>query len=159
MLKSIIIPKILITASYLFALVLVGCQSSTSQKTTINSKERPLHVTRSPDGLQNIRWKILEIDGQKAKFFQQDPYLELNANLKRVNGHTGCNPIFGKYQLNTHTGIIDIDVKAGHQSCDQALAQEASLMNALNEVKRYKIVGNRLQIMNTTGQIVLVMQK
>lgn len=142
------------------ALFLTACQSNSAPKNTkVTSNERPLNVIRSHDGVQNLRWKILEIEGQKAQFIQQDPYIEMNANQQRVNGNTGCNALFGKYQLNTQTMKMDLDVKAGHQSCHGALAQEAELMTALNDIQSYKLVGNRIQFYNAGGQLILVGQK
>ena len=154
---STIILLILCSLNTLF---LTACQSNSAPKNVkATSNERPLNVIRSHDGVQNLRWKILEIEGRKLRFFQQEPYIQFNANLLRVEGSTGCNVLFGKYRLNTQTTKIDLDVKAGYQSCNDALAQEAELMTALNEIQSYKLVGNRIQFYNDRGQMILVGQK
>ncbi len=141
-------------------LSLWGCQSSSKpSKVQYSTAERPLQVIRSRDGIQNIRLKIIEINGQKAKFFQQEPYLELRASHKLLSGHTGCNPVFGKYTLNTQLLKIDFDARTGHQRCDGALPQEAELIQILNEIQAYKMLGNRIQFLNARGQILLTTQK
>lgn len=160
MLNKKISTNILLIVCCLNVLFLTACQSNSAPKSNkVTSNERPLNVIRSHDGVQNLRWKILEIEGQKAQFIQQYPYIEMNATQQRVNGNTGCNPLFGKYQLNTQTMKIDLDVKAGHRSCHGALAQEAELMTALNEIQAYKLVGNRIQFYNSRGQMIMVGQK
>lgn len=160
MLKNNKKPVLYISIFIFISVALIGCQSSSApSKQQISSGERPLNVIRSQDGIQNLRLKIIEINGQKAKFFQQEPYIELKPNQKLLSGNTGCNLLFGKYSLNTQLSRIDLDARAGYQRCDDALAQEAELISILNEIQSYKLVGNRIQFLNVRGQTVLVTQK
>ena len=138
----------------LWLLGLMACQSQTPVKNT-TSAERPLKVIRSQDGIQNIQWKITQISSKPAKFFHQQPTLQLNSNIKRLQGNTGCNLLFGEYQLNTQNQSLDIMAKASHESCDGALAQEAELMDALIAVKRYQLEGQRLRLLNDKGQTLI----
>ena len=91
--------------------------------------------------------------------FAQTPFIQLDANVQRLNGHTGCNPLFGKYDLNTQSMRLKFDVRSGHQSCDNALAQEANLLDALGHAQRYQLVGNRMHVFDARGQLILMLQK
>lgn len=132
-----------------------GCQSTRVQK---GSTERPLHVIRSFDGVQNKNWRIVELLGQPPRFFVQQPSLYLNAQHFRVQGNTGCNALWGSYQVNTQTKQISLEAKAGHQSCDQALPQEANLMDALFQIRRFELQGTQIWFFNAQGKRVLVGQ-
>ena len=133
---------------------LMACQSQTAVKNTTSS-ERPLQVIRSQDGIQNLQWQITQISSKPAKFFQQQPMLQLNSNIKRLQGNTGCNSLFGEYQIDTQNQTLTITANASHQSCDGALAQEAELMDALIAVKRYQLEGQRLRLLNDKGQTLI----
>ena len=140
----------------LFAVFLIACQSTPTPK---SSNEKPLKVIKTSDGLQNISWKMISVNGKKAQFFFQQPSLMLNSQSQRVQGHTGCNAIFGDYRLNSQTQQLSMTVKATHQSCDHALAQEADLLQGLMAVQRYQFSGNSLNLLDGQGNILIVLQR
>lgn len=148
-----------ITLLAMLSFLLVACQSSPQTKNTHQvSKERALQPVSSLDGLSGIRWQITEIAGQKARFFQQQPYLLLNPQSKRLQGNTGCNSIFGQYQIQNNQAL-SLQANASHDSCDHALAQEADLMQVLQQVSRYQLSGKHLNLYDAQGRVVLVAQK
>lgn len=144
-------------------LFLVACQTTPSgtknPPTSKGSQERPLKVTRSSDGLQDITWQIKQIHGKAARFYGQIPSLKLNSQLGVIQGHTGCNAIHGRYVLQAAQKRLALDAKAGHYSCDQALAQEAELADALASVRRYQLSGQQLLLVDERGRSVIVAQK
>ena len=148
------IPKLYLCLAVL-SVTMVGCQSTPKPK----GNERPLNVMRSPDGIQNIQWKIVQIIDKPARFFFNQPTLQLNYNIKRVQGNTGCNPLFGDYQINNQTNSLSIVAKAGYQSCDNALPQEADLMGALMDVRRYQIEGRQMKLQNARGKTLVLLQQ
>ncbi len=113
----------------------------------------------SADGIQDIDWQITQISGHKAKFFNQWPILSLNSAVKTVSGHTGCNAVFGRYTFNFSQQKLDMQVNAGHSSCDGALAQEAELVDALQRIQRFQLVGNTLYLLDQSGQRLIQAQK
>ena len=142
-------------ALMVYVAILVGCQSTPSPK---SSNEQPLKVIKSSDGVQNIRWKIVSVNGKKAQFFFQQPSLMLNPQSQRMQGNTGCNAMFGEYRLNSQTQQLSMTVKANHQSCDGALAQEADLLQSLMAVQRYQLSGNSLNLLDAQGRTLIVLQ-
>lgn len=157
----------LLFLSVVFALV--GCQSTTAPiqknngKPALNahhlkqSSVQPLR--KSIDGVQDVTWQITSVLQKRAKFFNQMPFLTLNSAVQTVQGNTGCNMIYGRYTYNFALQQLDLDVRAGHQSCDGALAQEAELMDVLQRVKRFKLQGNQILLLDQSGQILVQAQK
>ncbi len=100
---------------------LMACQSSPTQKVTTksqgksqekshgNSVEQPLKVIRVNDGIQDIPWTIVQIAGQKAKFFHHQPYLQFSSQFRQIQGNTGCNNISGTYVIDTLKHSIDLN--------------------------------------------------
>lgn len=149
------------------AMVLGACSSQPTSKPSL--QPLPLgakavlltqqKVKVSPDGVQDIAWKIVQIKQQRANFYQQVPSLMLNSAVKTVSGHTGCNSIFGRYEMNSAQKTVDLTVQAGHQSCDGALAQEADLVDALQRVERFQLSVNQLLLQDKMGQTLIQAQK
>ena len=124
--------------------------STTTQVTT-----RQVPVIQSKDGVQDLRWNIKTIKGKKGLFFNETPYLRLTSNNQRVQAHTGCNPVFGTYQFNLQQKTVHFDVKAGHSSCDNALAQEAELLEAFADVRYFQVNGATMQLLNQQRQVLI----
>ena len=128
----------------------------TGAKTVVLTQQK---AKISPDGVQDIAWKIVQIKQQRANFYQQVPSLSFNSAVKTVSGHTGCNAIFGRYEMNSAQKTLDLTVQAGHQSCDGALAQEADLVDALQRVERFQLSGDQLLLQDKMGQTLIQAQK
>lgn len=160
--------KYCIWGSFLIScLGLMACQNSPTQTGTIkshgkslgNSIEQPLKVIRVNDGIQDIPWTIVQIVGQKAKFFHHQPYLQFNSQFRQIQGNTGCNTISGTYVIDTLKHSIDLNARAGYFSCDSALAQEAELSDALQAATQFQIKGKHMTMQNSRGQTVLVLER
>ena len=144
-------------------LILAACQSHPQQgKVTPNNKtsqERPLKVIKSTDGVQDITWQIKKIGAQNARFYAQTPSLKFNSQLNVLQGHTGCNEIRGRYVIDNTQKRLNLEAKAGYNSCDQALAQEAELAEALASVRRYQVNNQQLVLLDERGRTLIIAQK
>ncbi len=150
-------------------LSLAACQSTTTpvQKNNVKRSSNvhnhpqslPQPTRKSSDGIQDVTWQITSVQQKRAKFFSQTPFLTLNSTSQTVQGSTGCNAIYGRYTYNFALQQLDMDIRAGHQSCDGALAQEAELIDAFQRVKRFKLQGNAILLLDQNGQILLQAQK
>ena len=142
---------------------LMACQNTSSTAPvkgySNSSQERPLKLIKSSDGLQDITWQITHIETQPTQRYRHVPYLKLNAAQQRLEGHTGCNLMHGTYRLNTTQNSLTIEAKAGHYSCEQALAQEAELAHALAQVVRYQLQGAQLILLDQRGRSLIVAKK
>lgn len=146
----------------LMSSVLAGCQSTPSPKITHakveprTTNERPLNVVRvSKDGVQDVQWTLTEIRNKKALYLHQFPTLTLNSASRRVTGHTGCNAVHGTYQFDISKRTLDLNVKAGFQSCDGALAQEADLATALQDIVRFELKSKQLWFYDRQGNVLI----
>lgn len=163
--RKLSLKCVLVTIS----LVLAACQSTPQQNIQKGQKAqvKPVHRVQpsvvkkrvSPDGIQDIDWQITQINGHKAKFFNQWPVLSLNSAVKTVSGHTGCNGVFGRYTFDFSQQKLDMQVNAGHSSCDGALAQEAELIDSLQRIQKFQLVGNTLYLLDQSGQRLIQAQK
>ena len=146
------------------AFLLAGCQSASHVASAAPgakpaSAERPLQAMRSMDGVQDVRWEITQISGQKAKFFHHQPYLQFGSQFKQLQGNTGCNELAGSYDLDAGQRTVKLNARAGHFSCDGALAQEAVLMDALQDAERFQLKGGQLILQDKSGKDLLQAQK
>ena len=138
--------------------LLVACQSQpkTVQKTALQPKRMvqppAMQVRKSSEGVQDVEWQIMMIQGKRALFFNQYPSFMLNSVTKTISGHTGCNNIYGSYQYDLSQRKMSFDVRAQHLSCDKALAQEADLMDAMQRIERFQIEGTNLYLLDAKGQ-------
>lgn len=145
----------------LLATLVCGCQSSSgsskNQKTSASShREKPLaiqNVKRIAILLINTKWNITAINQQRVQSFNAQPYLYLTPSNQLI-GSTGCNQIAGTYR--SQASSIEIDARAGHEYCFNALAQEADLMDELARVRQYQMSSNTLKLLDAQGRVLIV---
>jgi heat shock protein HslJ len=141
------------------AVLLCACQNTveTAGRVTknISSAEQPLQLMQSMDGVQDIRWELNKIQGEKAQYFHSQPYLLFNPQLKQLQGSTGCNALSGHYEMNVAAHTLSMQARAGYDSCDSALAQEAMLMDVLGQTAAFQIEGRHLTLRSRSGQVLL----
>lgn len=152
------------TVTFFGAILLSACQSNSqlSHSTSTGkstSAEQPLQVLRSMDGIQDVRWEITQIQGQKAKYFHSQPYLQFSSPSKQIRGSTGCNELTGNYEMDTGRSSVKMHARAGYFSCDTALAQEAILMDILEDTVRFQMTGKQLTLQNKRGEALLRAEK
>ena len=149
---------------FLSSILLCACQNSTQKtagvtKGQIQSAERPLQILRSMDGIQDVHWVLTQIQGDKARYFHSEPFLLFNTQTRQMQGNTGCNTLSGSYEMNVPQRSVHIQARAGYFSCDQALAQEAMLMDLLGQVDRFQLQGNHLTLLSKSGQVLMQAKK
>lgn len=111
------------------------------------------NVKKFPILLVNTKWNITKIHQHSALAFNNQPYLYLLQQSNQVMGSTGCNQLTGSYHLKPSG--IEFDTKAGYEYCENALAQEAELMDGLARVRRYQMSQNTLTFYDAQGLIVI----
>lgn len=161
--KQNIVKKYAFSSLLMGVTILVGCQSSPNStvttKSSIATTERPLVVKRVSDGVQDIQWDIIQIEGKKAQFFHNTPYLMLNSQFQQIQGNTGCNSIGGNYVIDTVKHRLDLNARSGYFSCDSALAREAELSDALQAITQFQINGKTMSLLNSRGQMLIQLQR
>lgn len=112
-------------------------------------------MIKSKDGIQDVKWTIKSIKSKKALYFNQMPSVLLQSNVQRVIGNTGCNSIYGSYQIDVSKRTIQFKTSAGHQSCDNALAQEAELMDAFARVQYFAVQNKNITFYDANRQVLI----
>lgn len=105
--------------------------------------------------LLNTRWRVVEIEGQRVRFAEggREPYLQLSKEGDRVRGFGGCNAINGGFEQGSD-GFRFIRLASTRKACpSNVLAQEASLLAALEATASRRIVGDTLQLRDDRGTV------
>lgn len=132
-----------------------GVTKQHSANTSLQIRTQNVPVITSKDGIQDIKWTITSVKSKKALYFNQMPSVLLQSSVQRVIGNTGCNSIYGSYQIDPTKRTIQFKTNAGHQSCDNALAQEAELMDALARVHYFTVQKKNITFYDANRQVLI----
>ena len=108
----------------------------------------------APSLLEGTRWRLVELDNQPVKMpaGAEDPYIQLVAATKRMEGFAGCNRIMGGYELDGQT-LRFPGVGATRKYCESTAAIEQAFVTALSATGSYSISGNRLELRGDTTTV------
>jgi len=109
--------------------------------------------------LENTYWKVTAIRGEAVRVpaRQREPHIILHPADKRVSGRGGCNSLVGNYE--TRGGQIRFLRMAGTMmACPEGMEQEQAMYQALGTVVRWRISGERLELMDDNDTVVLELE-
>jgi len=154
-----------------FTTVLAGIGSSTAQLTVaarseptvpVVSHQRislPLEPAASEQiarggannrdrALEGTHWSLIKV-GRRTPLSEdsrQVPYLQLQADGRRILGTGGCNRLTGTYELRSGSLYFGA-VGSTMMACDaEIMKQERQLIDALRLTTAYRISGDRLEL-------------
>ncbi len=122
------------------------------------SSEPP--TTTVPDApLRNTYWKFVSLQGEPVVVAerQREPHLIFSATEARVKGHGGCNGIIGGFDLDGDQ-LHFKGVAGTMMACLEGMAQETQLLQALTRVARYRIAGDKLDLLDENGMLLTQLQ-
>ena len=112
------------------------------------------------DPLAGTRWTLVELDGQTP--VKEHP-VTLHFTGAEVDGEAGCNSYGGRYEADgdrmrfpEDPGGVGIWSTAMGCPTADSMRQEEEYLRTLQQVTNYRIVGNRLELMDHQGQRTLV---
>lgn len=134
-------------------LVLAGCNSKPQQS------QRPLSANdikpvTSPQ-LIDTRWTIDQLGQSKMQSFTELPMLVFAAKNQQIWGSTGCNRLTGSYVLGSTTALT-IRASMSRLNCEGALAQEAKILDALDQTRAYQLSGQMLRLLDRNNQVIVL---
>ncbi|HRJ29182.1 MAG TPA: META domain-containing protein [Cyclobacteriaceae bacterium] len=97
--------------------------------------------------LFDTEWKLKTINGKDYATVNPPATLTFTQKESRLSGYTGCNRFFGGFELaddNLNVGQLG----ATKMFCENNMDLESNYLKALEQVKRYRIKGNSLQLLN-----------
>lgn len=103
----------------------------------------------SSDGrsAENRTWKVVTLSGQAVEGAdsRRSAHLELDRGRREVRGHTGCNRLRGRYELDGDE-IQFSSVSTTRKACPEAGDLEQRFLKALEGVTRLQVSGDRLTL-------------
>jgi copper homeostasis protein (lipoprotein) len=107
----------------------------------------------STPSLGNTYWKLTRLgDTPVAAVPQQrEPHFILHSESRRVSGSSGCNRLMGRYELKSDTLAFD-QMAATKMACPQGMDLEKTFLEALGQVKTWKITGQHLDLFDAAGK-------
>jgi putative lipoprotein len=109
----------------------------------------PAAKPSGPAVLENTYWKLLELGGAAVTpgDSKREPYLIFRAAQHHVAGTSGCNRLFGSYEMGADQSL---KLKMGGMTMmactDQLMKQERNLLEALSAVTNYRLDADKLEL-------------
>jgi len=102
--------------------------------------------------LENTYWKLTQLrDSSLSESSKNEPHFILNSETRRVSGSGGCNQLVGSYTLEGDR--LTFSRTAGTlMACLKGMDTEKAFLQALQQVKSWKITGQHLALFDTDGK-------
>jgi copper homeostasis protein (lipoprotein) len=109
--------------------------------------------------LEKTEWKLVRLGDVAVRVEDQhrEPQLVFDPASHRVSGSGGCNRIVGGYELNGEKLTFG-QMASTMMACASGMETEQNFLKALGEVKRWKIAGHELELMDGAGKVVAVFE-
>lgn len=107
-------------------------------------------------------WNVIEIEGTAVvpALGQEFPFMGFNRQEGRIYGHAGCNRIVGMLDTSAKPGCIDFRGLGSTRMMCPDMANEQHLMEALEQVKHYRLIdATTLGLFSSKKQPVVVLKK
>lgn len=110
---------------------------------------------RNAAALEGTTWKLVRIGGEPVAVGerQREPNLILDPGERRVSGSSGCNRFAGTYSVDGDR-LSFSPLAATRMACADGMEQEQALFDALGRVARWRISGERLELLDGDGKSV-----
>ena len=107
----------------------------------------------STQSLGNTYWKLSRLGAIPVSEAppQDEPHLILHSESRRVSGSLGCNRLMGRYELKGDALAFD-QIVATKMNCAPGMGLEKAFVEALGQVKTWKITGQRLDLFDAAGK-------
>jgi len=102
--------------------------------------------------LGNTRWRPNRIGDQPVTLsgHEREPWIQMDPRSLRVTGSGGCNRISGTYE--SGRGVLRFRSLISTQMACVSMDTETAFFRALNQTRRYRIIGRSLQLMDDLGR-------
>lgn len=109
--------------------------------------------------LENTYWRLIRLEDQPVTGIskEREPYFILNSETGRVSGSGGCNRMTGSYKLD-RDHLSFSQMASTMMACIKGMDTEKEFLKALNEVSKWKITGQHLQLSNASGNMVAILE-
>jgi heat shock protein HslJ len=107
--------------------------------------------------LEKTEWKLIRLGrvAVKGDDLHRQPQIVLDPVSDRASGSGGCNRIIGGYELKGDK-LTFARMASTMMACPDGMRTEQDFLKALGKVKRWKIAGLQLELMDGSGKVVAV---
>jgi heat shock protein HslJ len=105
--------------------------------------------------LENTHWKLIRLEDQPVTGVseEKEPYFILNSETGRVSGSGGYNRLTGSYKLDgDHLSFGQM--ASTMMACIEGMDTEKKFLKGLNEVAKWNITGQLLELSNAGGNVI-----
>jgi copper homeostasis protein (lipoprotein) len=104
--------------------------------------------------LEDTYWKLTRLGNAAvlADDKQREPHVVLRSQDRRLGGSGGCNRLLGGYELDGDTLTFG-QMATTKMACAQGMDTEQAFLEALTQVKTWKIVGAHLELFDASGNL------
>jgi heat shock protein HslJ len=109
--------------------------------------------------LEKTDWRLIRLGDETvtAADPQRTPNLVLDPTSHRVSGSGGCNRVSGGYELKGEQLTFG-QMTSTRMACPSGMETEQKFLAALRQVKKWKIAGRQLELMDNSGTVVAVLE-
>jgi copper homeostasis protein (lipoprotein) len=106
------------------------------------------------ESLQEMYWKLTRVENQPVMVGpgQREPHLIFRKEKNQLSGFSGCNNMSGTYKLNGDE-LTFRPIAATRMACLKGGETESALFKALDRVRRWKILGQHLELYDAGGAL------
>ncbi len=143
--------KTIFFLSLVIILLSISCKS-TKETQAANKTQQQYALTK------DTKWVLTSFNGKlphDAGFKERIPFIVIDKESSRINGHSGCNSFNGQLE------IEDSSIKTGMLASTKAFCMgvpEHEFFNYLKDADSYKIEGDKLVLMKGSD-VLLVFKK
>jgi heat shock protein HslJ len=130
-----------------------------AQAGTASHKEAAGPVAGAAVPLEKTEWRLIRLGRAPVKGdeLHRPPEIVLDPVSHRASGSGGCNRIMGGYELKGDTLTL-ARMASTMMACPDGMETEQKFLKALGQVKRWKVAGQQLELMDGSGKVVAVFE-
>jgi copper homeostasis protein (lipoprotein) len=116
-------------------------------------------VAGAPVPVEKTEWRLIRLGrgAVKGDDLHRPPEIALDPESHRATGSGGCNRIVGGYELKGDK-LTFARMASTMMACPVGMETEQDFLKALGNVRRWKIAGEQLELMDGSGKVVAVFE-
>jgi heat shock protein HslJ len=130
-----------------------------AQSGTVGEKRAAGSLEGASVPLEKTEWRLFRLGRATVKGddLHRQPQIVLDPVSRRASGSGGCNRIMGGYELKGNTLTFD-HMASTMMACPGGMDTEQKFLKMLGQVKRWKIAGQRLELLDGSGKVVAMFE-
>lgn len=114
-------------------------------------------IVKEKPSLSAPYWRLSEINGKNAadfgSGFGREAHLQFNESKNMVSGSSGCNRIFGPYDLDEPAGKIKFKQLGGTMMMCPSMELEKEFTQTIEKVVSYELSDGKLALKGESGEV------